>query len=103
MGMPMTSNSFERMKIVIEMVDIFDNDEFIRICETEKVYPLSMNEYAMKAGFVMMAMVKYPDMTIEEAYMNVVADANNQQAKDCFSCGKKEDKPLPGMLTQAKN
>ena len=91
----MTSNSYERMKIVLEMVDPFDYDEFLRICETEKIQPLSMNEYAMKVGFVMMAKVKYPEVTIEEAYMKVVEAGNSYRSpqqsptkgKDCGSCG----------------
>lgn len=99
----MTSNNFERLKIVLDMVDPFDYDEFLRICETEKVQPLSINEYAMKVGYVMMAQVKYSDILIEEAYMKIVEDANGQQPQGCSSCGDKKDKPLPSLATQAGN
>lgn len=99
----MTNNNFERLKIVLDMVDPFDYDEFLRICETEKVSPLTINEYAMKAGYVMMAQVKYSDVPIEEAYMKIVVDANGQQAQGCSSCGDKKDKPLPSLAAQAGN
>ena len=105
----MTGNNYQRMKIVLDMVDPFDYDEFLMICETEKVYPLPLNEYAMKAGFVMIAIVRYPDLTIEEAYMKIVNDANAQPANNsnaqagCLSCGQKEDKPLPPLPTEIKN
>lgn len=99
----MTSNNYARLKIVLDMVDPFDYDEFLRICETESIKALSINEYAMKAGYVMMAQIKYPDIPIEEAYMKIVADANGQQAMGCSSCGDKKDKPLPPLATQAGN
>lgn len=96
----MTSNNYERMKIVLAMVDPFDYDEFLRICETEKVPPLSINEYAMKVGYVMMAQGKHSDMPVEEAYMKIVEAANNQFAQ---ADGNKTDKPLPPLMAQVGN
>lgn len=99
----MTLNNYERMKIVLDMVDPFDYDEFLRICETEKVSPLSINEYAMKVGYVMMAQVKYPDVSVEEAYLKIIEEANNQPIGNCAGCGDKKDKPLPSLVSQAGN
>ena len=103
MGVPVTSNNFERMKIVLDMVDPFDYDEFIHICEGEKVMPLSLNEYAMKVGYLQIAMVKYPEYPIEEAYLKVIEDTNNQTLpqQGCPSCGNKQDKSLPSLSQQA--
>lgn len=99
--MSMTNNNFERLKIVLDMVDPFNYDIFCMRCELEGVQPLSMNEYAMKVGFVMMAQGKYPDTPIEEAYLKIIDDTNNQQPVGCTNCGDKKDKPLPSLATQA--
>ena len=88
------------------MIDPFDYDEFLRICDIEKVKPLSLNEYAMKVGYLQMAMVKYSEYPMAEAYLKVIDDANTQtpnQQNGCSSCGGKQDKPLPSLATQAGN
>lgn len=95
----MINNNFERMKIVLNMPESFDYDKFLRICINENVQPLSINEYAMKVGYLEMAKIKYPDMPIEEGYLKIVDEANNQQRPQpprhdgqivktgCGSCG----------------
>ena len=94
--MSMTSNNFERMKIILSMNQSFDYADFLRICESKGAHPLSINEYALKVGFIEMAKIKYPDVPIEEGYLKIVEDGN-------MTCGNKEDKPLPSTGQQAIN
>lgn len=114
----MTYNGWTRLNIVLEMVDPYDYDEFARICEAEKIPLLSLYEFSTKSGLLQVALRRYPEMPVEEAYMKIVQDANTQniplpqgaagdsakKSGGCSSCGgKKEDKPLPSLTTQAGN
>lgn len=72
----MTRNNFERMKIVLSMNQPFAYAEFLQICEAKGIQPLSINEYALKVGFIEMAKIKYSKLPIEESYLKIVEEGN---------------------------
>lgn len=91
------------MDMMKQMVDIDDFDEYLSLCENNKIPPLPIQEYGKRRGYLGLAKKKYPELSWQEAYNKFLEEMNKiatgQQDNGCCK-GEKEDKPLPSLVKQ---
>ena len=68
----MLANNKERLHIFLRLTNKYDYAEFKRECLNAKLEPLSWLEYAQKAQAVMAGSAKYPELAIDQAYLQLV-------------------------------
>jgi len=94
----MINNNMEMMQ---SMNNLSDYDEYMELCKKNNIMPRSLNQFCMGIGTLIYGLNKYGKGDWQSAYTKAFQDINEQDDKDCYR--EKEDKPLPTMLTQAKN
>jgi len=94
----MINNNMDMMQ---EMNNLADYDEYVDKCEEKDIYPRPLNNFCMGIGTLIYGLNKYGRGDWQGAYTKAFKDINEQEDKNC--CGEKEEKPLPSILTQAKN
>lgn len=103
------------MKMIKQLNNIRDYDEYVDLCEENSVQPNDLNRYCSGIGMLSIAIYKYPDLEWQEAYKKIIEDINSSGEKGKNGCcqGAKEkpviveesvidEKPL-GMIATGKN
>jgi len=89
------------MTMIQSMNNLSDYEEYVESCGKNNIEPRNLSQFCMGIGTLIYGLNKYGKGDWQGAYTKAFKDINEQDNKDC--CGKKEDKPLPSILSQAKN
>jgi hypothetical protein len=99
----------KNIDMIERMVNLFDYEEYVSLCEKSGVPSNTLNRFCTGVGMLSVARNKYPDLDWQEAYLKIMVDMNvpeELQKKEengcCLSKEKKDEKPL-GILDTAKN
>ena len=90
----MLSNSNQKLNIWLNQKNKFDYKEFVTTCIYQNIDPLDISEFAQKVGMLSVAMVEYPHLKPDEAYLELIKrinskHSNNSQSKSgCSGCNK---------------
>ena len=85
------------MKMMKQLKDISDYDEYVTLCEKSNIPSNNMSKYCLGVGMLSVALFKYPDMDWQEAYTKIISDMNTPTEIDkkenngCCGGKKKED------------
>ena len=68
----MLSNNNERLNIWLKLKDRFSYAEFVKCCTKHNCVPLSILEFAQKAGMAQVSLNAYPNLPAAEAYRYLI-------------------------------
>ena len=87
------------IEIILSLTDMFDYNEYTKVCLKLDIAPLYISDYAQRVGMLRVAMHRFKGVSADKAYtafimeMNKVAQEKKQQKSPttggCSGCGKK--------------
>jgi hypothetical protein len=93
----------KNMDMIKQMEDLFNYEEYVSLCEKNKVKPATKQQFAMGMGSLGMARSYYPDMDWQAAYIKIFKDFSEQDTSKCSDCGNEEKEKFPPIMQQGKN
>lgn len=98
------------MKMMKQLKNIFDYDEYVALCEKTGKPSNDLNRYCSGVGMLSVALFKYPNMDWQGAYSEIIKDMNTQDEIEkkekngcCHGKDKKQDEKPLGLIETGKN
>lgn len=64
------------LEIVLKLKDPADYGEFVAACKQSGIRPLPIGHYAQKLGMVLVAMIRFPGVAVDQAYLKLIDEMN---------------------------
>lgn len=99
----------KNMKMIKQLKNIPDYDEYVVLCEKNNVKSNDLNRYCLGVGILSVALFKHPGMDWQEAYAKIITDMSTpneikkKEEKGCCGGKKKVDEKPLGLIETGKN
>ena len=96
------------MSMIKQLNNIFDYDEYVALCKENNLPSNNLGKYCMGVGILSVALLKYPELSWQDAYNKIIMDMNTKEEldkRDANGCCLKKDseeKPL-GLIDTGKS
>lgn len=103
------------MEMIRQLSNLGDYEEYLRLCHKTKVVPASERMYSHGIGVLIRGLIKYPELSWQEAYMQMYKDFTKEadgdtsdnvvteETREPKRCCDQGEKKSPSMIKKAKN